>query len=228
MKKTTKSSDINKTEAVRIFSYKMTDDTGFAPNPFKGFMTLATCKPYIRKTKKKGDWIAGFTSVTLNKDKVGEERLIFLMEVTENPVKYSDYWDLKEYQVKKANMNSKNVEDKTGDNIYKPISNSTTGFKQIGTKFHNEVEIIENDLFGENVLISQNFYYFGSKPVHIPKKFRPNVPKGSTPYGVITDENGNGNEFIKYIQLNFKKGIINMPHIWPKENNNINKGKSCK
>ncbi|MGE3595803.1 MAG: hypothetical protein AB7N70_09645 [Dehalococcoidia bacterium] len=42
-------------------SYKMTHDTGFAPNPFWGCLTLATCKPGIRQTRGPGDWIAGFT-----------------------------------------------------------------------------------------------------------------------------------------------------------------------
>ena len=30
---------------VRLFSYKMTNDSGFAPNPFGLTLTLATCKP---------------------------------------------------------------------------------------------------------------------------------------------------------------------------------------
>jgi hypothetical protein len=39
-------------ENVRLFTYKMTHDSGFAPNPFYDILTLATCKPGIRKTKK--------------------------------------------------------------------------------------------------------------------------------------------------------------------------------
>lgn len=31
-------------KSIRLFSYKQTDDTGFAPNPFHGVCTLATCK----------------------------------------------------------------------------------------------------------------------------------------------------------------------------------------
>ena len=34
---------------MRLFAYKMTHDTGFAPNPFWGWMTLATCKSQIRR-----------------------------------------------------------------------------------------------------------------------------------------------------------------------------------
>ena len=53
---------------IRLFSYKLTNDSGFAPNPFGRVMTLATCKPKIRQSKIPGDWIAGFTSGHLNGD----------------------------------------------------------------------------------------------------------------------------------------------------------------
>ena len=43
---------------MRLFAYKMTHDTGFAPNPFWGCLTLATCKPKIRESKRPGDWVA--------------------------------------------------------------------------------------------------------------------------------------------------------------------------
>ena len=76
---------------IRLFSYKMTNDNGFAPNPFHGFLTLANCKPLMIKSKKVGDWIAGFTSKKLNKDELGKEKLVYLMKVTEIET-YYDYW----------------------------------------------------------------------------------------------------------------------------------------
>ncbi len=42
-----------------IHSYIVRYDSGFAPNPFYGFCTLATCKPDIRKHAQVGDWIVG-------------------------------------------------------------------------------------------------------------------------------------------------------------------------
>jgi Nucleotide modification associated domain 2 len=44
-----------------LYSYIVTHDTGFAPNPFFGFCTLACCKPGIRKHADKLDWIVGLT-----------------------------------------------------------------------------------------------------------------------------------------------------------------------
>jgi hypothetical protein len=63
---------------MRLFSYKLTTDLDFAPNPFYGMLTLVTCKPGKRRTKKKGDWIAGFTSGKSCGDKVGKKKLIYL------------------------------------------------------------------------------------------------------------------------------------------------------
>ena len=40
-----------------LYLYVVDRDFGFAPNPFHGVCTLATCKPKIRKFAKVGDWI---------------------------------------------------------------------------------------------------------------------------------------------------------------------------
>ena len=74
---------IDQVSRARLFSYKLTHDTGFAPNPFFGVCTLATCKPRIRESKRVGDWIAGFTSKRLGGDEVGSERLVYLMQIAE-------------------------------------------------------------------------------------------------------------------------------------------------
>ena len=42
-----------------LFVYVIARDFGFAPNPFHGVCTLATCKPGIRRSAKVGDWILG-------------------------------------------------------------------------------------------------------------------------------------------------------------------------
>jgi len=45
------------TAAVReLHSYVVARDYGFAPNPFFGFCTLATCKPRLRSVAQVGDW----------------------------------------------------------------------------------------------------------------------------------------------------------------------------
>ena len=46
--------------AKRIFRYILKYDNGMAPCVDRGLLTLATCKPQIRRSAKEGDWVAGF------------------------------------------------------------------------------------------------------------------------------------------------------------------------
>ena len=48
--------------AMRVFSYVVMHDSGFAPNPFHGHCTLACCKPKIRSQAKAGDIVIGLTT----------------------------------------------------------------------------------------------------------------------------------------------------------------------
>ena len=59
-----------------IRAYKITHDTGFAPNPFHGYLTLATCKLGIRLKAKVGEWICGFDSKKLSGSPIGKEKLV--------------------------------------------------------------------------------------------------------------------------------------------------------
>lgn len=73
---------------IRMFSYKIVRDYGFAPNPFHGYCTLATCKPQIRKHAKTGDLILGYGSKGMGHN----EELIYIMQVDEK-ITYQQYWD---------------------------------------------------------------------------------------------------------------------------------------
>lgn len=201
----------------KLFSYKMTHDSGFAPNPFHGYMTLACCKPGIRRTKQVNDWVAGFTSRYLNGDEPGEERLIFLMKITEI-VTYEQYWKQVRFKNKKPVLNSENQKMKRGDNIYQPLvinPKDPKDFKQIENNNHGKDQK-DHDLNGINVLISKQFYYFGRYPQTIPVRYKPNVPKYSTCNGILTeiDPKDIDNSIIGYIKHSFNRGRLNLPTYW--------------
>ena len=46
-----------------LYSYIVTTDSGFAPNPFHGYLTLACCKPMIRRTVQVGDVVVGLSAL---------------------------------------------------------------------------------------------------------------------------------------------------------------------
>jgi len=214
---------------MELYSYKLTNDSGFAPNPFFGVLTLATCKPGIRRGKDQGDWIAGFTSIKLCKkglckERVGEERLIFLMEVTERIPQF-EYYGNKRFKMKIPNLRRKDFVYKAGDNIYRPQKKNPkhpNDFEQKKNPNHWDfVNDSENrkqrkhDLSGQNVLISTNFYYFGRCAIQIPNKIRPAVPKYQTNYGERTYDTQLAIGFIDFIVNNCRKGILCAPHKWP-------------
>lgn len=200
---------------VRLFCYKMKDDTGFAPNPFHGFLTLANCKPLIRKCKVEGDWIAGFTSKALNGDKVGEERLIYLMKVTKK-ITYVEYWNNSDYECKKPCLDASDFEERAGDNIYKPNAKHSFGYEQIINKNHIESDK-EHDLPGKYVLVSDQFYYFGNNPLEIHQEYRPNIPKSQSGHGNRTKELDRIELFINYVESKCPhSGMIDKPHLFYK------------
>lgn len=44
----------------RLYRYIMTSDDGIAPCIDGGLVTLATCKPVVRRVARPGDWVMGF------------------------------------------------------------------------------------------------------------------------------------------------------------------------
>lgn len=186
----------------KLYSYKMSHDNGFAPNPYFGVLTLATCKPQIRLKVAEGGWIAGWTSqsMKLHSTTVGNEKLVYLAKITKK-LSYGEYWETF------PNKRSGNTAVATyGDNIYCPSLDETYGYRQIPNLRHNtEVQKIK-DMSGQYVLVCEEFYYFGatkgSMPLDIPESVRPNIPKGQSPVGVITE---NPSALIDFVRTNANK-----------------------
>src|SRR5689334_11378710 len=97
---------------MRVFSYVIKSDNGFAPNRFWGCCTLATCKPQIRKRAKAGDWIVGTGSVS----NVGNDRIIYAMRVDE--VLPLDGYNADRRFRKKRPRIAGSARQQVGDNIY--------------------------------------------------------------------------------------------------------------
>jgi hypothetical protein len=136
----------------RVFSYVITHDTGFAPNPFGDFLTLATCKPKIRASAKKGDWLLGTGSAC----NVGNNRVIYAAKVDE-VLPLEDYGSNPDFACK-IPVVSQEPWQRHGDNIY---SKGTDGWHQ-RRNIHHSRRHMERDLRGKNVLICRTFMYFGS------------------------------------------------------------------
>ena len=141
---------------MRLFAYKMTHDTGFAPNPFWGYLTLATCKPKIREHKRPGDWVAGFTSKELCGDWVGDERLVFLMQVEER-MALADYFHDRRFQQRIPRDPPAVKVYRCGDNIYRPLvrnARDATEFEQLPNDHHG-LDHKDHNIKGRHALIAR-------------------------------------------------------------------------
>lgn len=98
--------------------YRQTYDFGFAPNPFFGFCSLATCRGDFRRTMNVGDWLMGQGGSELKWD----GKVIFLMLI-EKKVSFEEYWHNPIYNDKKPNLWG-SIKQWYGDNIYEPIVES--------------------------------------------------------------------------------------------------------
>lgn len=201
----------------RLFSYKLTSDYGFAPNPFGGYLTLATCKPGIRRSKRVGDWIAGFTSHDLTGDPVGRERLIFLMQI-DMILPFADYYRSDRFAFKIPVEQSNDPYNAAGDNIYKPLipnAQADDDFERNPLAYHS-LDDKHHDLSGKNVLIAIRFAYFGRGAIEIPATIRPRVPLGQHPYGWLTCDPGIVDGLIDYVEgrAGLKAAVVDLPTGW--------------
>ena len=156
---------------MKLYSYIMAYDYGFAPNPFYGWCTLATCKPAIRRSASVGDWIIG-TGAKTKYDYAG--RLIYAMRV-EEAITFNQYWADPRFFLKRPVLNG-SLKQVYGDNIYHKDERS--GF-WIQADSHHSYEDgspnsgnVARDTRADRVLVSQTFVYYGEGAPEIPKRFR--------------------------------------------------------
>ena len=195
---------------MRFFSYKLTHDDGLAPNPFWEFLTLAVCKPEIRENRNIGDWIAGFSSKELDSScEIGKEKLIYLMKVT-GKIPFSKYWNNPKYDIKKPDLASSDLRKHVGDNIYKPVRME---YEQVPNVRHCSSDM-DKDLKSKQVLLSDEFYYFGASAIELPDDIRPKIPFGQSSNGYETTDVQCINNLLKYVSNNYRTGMIDYPTSW--------------
>lgn len=151
---------------MRVHSYVVEHDVGFAPNPFHGVCSLANCKPSIRKYAAVGDVILGFGSA-----KFGYSGLLVYWMKVSSIINFDLYWSDDLYKFKKPLMNG-SVMQVYGDNIYH--TDGSGAVRQIYS-FHSNsdgstsVENLERDTGStNNVLLANEFTYYGRNAVHLP------------------------------------------------------------
>lgn len=151
-----------------VYSYAVARDYGFAPNPFYGYCTLATCKPIIRRVARVGDIVLGTGARQLGK----EGQLIYAMRISE-AMSFDEYWADDRFQPKKPNL-SGSVKKRYGDNIYHQVGDiwmQSNSHHSLHDGSPNPLNI-DVDTGTNRVLISNCYSYFGRIAPPLPDKFR--------------------------------------------------------
>lgn len=150
-----------------LFVYVIARDFGFAPNPFFGYCTLATCKPGIRKSAEIGDWVLGVAGSKLGQDI--HRKCILLMKVTEK-MSFQEYWNDKRFELKKPCRNGSFLK-MVGDNIYHHDEFENWYQEDSHHSFPDgsiNVKNLNRDTGScKDVLISNNFFYFGNQAIEV-------------------------------------------------------------
>lgn len=201
---------------MNYYSYLVEHDFGLAPNPFGGYCTLAVCKPQIRKSSNLqiGDWIIGIgskaLSITFGKNL--KHHLIYAMQVTE-VLSIEDYWNDSRFKCKKPILNG-SLSLIYGDNFYhKGINGKWIQEDSAHSNFDGTPNLkhLETDISGQNVIISDIFYYFGQSAPILPSNLR-DVAHTGIGQKLLSSELGT--EFISWLTNQYEQKIHGKPINW--------------
>lgn len=149
-----------------LFIYVVDRDFGFAPNPFHGICTLATCKPRLRRSAQIGDWVLGVGGSRLK----ATGRCVFAMRVGRK-LTFNQYWRDLAFRDKRPIRNgSKKM--MVGDNIYHRKSPAEAWRQEdshhsLADGTINQHNVL-NDTQTDAVLVGDLFYYFGASAPVVP------------------------------------------------------------
>jgi hypothetical protein len=148
---------------MRLCSYTVVHDTGFAPNPFGGYCTLAACTPNHQGVRLcRGDWVLGHSTAGTG------HKLIYAMKISE--VLGFDEYSLDERFASKKPRLDRGWELACGDNIY--YRGDDGAWKQRPTRFHENAASFAQDVKHPRVFVSEHFFYFGASAPDIPDEYR--------------------------------------------------------
>lgn len=187
---------------MKLCSYVMTNDAGFAPNPFWGYCTLAACTPnHMRCVLGKDDWIVGNGSA-------GEGNLlIYAMRVSERLDLNAYYHDPRFAQKKPSNAGWR---ERCGDNIYFHGAEGNL-VQDAAAVHHNDCHVQEQDIYGDRVFISDHFFYFGEDAPPFPPQFASLICTGR---GVRYHEGPVVDAFIDWLERTHPPQSVNPPGLF--------------
>ncbi|MFE8603352.1 Nmad2 family putative nucleotide modification protein [Archangium violaceum] len=197
---------------MKLYTYVVARDYGFAPNPFFGQCTLATCKPVIRRVAQVGDWVAGTGARRYG---LGG-RLVYAMRVGET-LTFDEYWEELRFRPKRPNLHG-SLKQAFGDNIYHrdPFSQRWCQAKSHHSHGNGQTNSanVESDTGVNRVLVSDWFVYFGKEAIEIPTRFQQGEEETVIRMGrghLVNFRSGFEEEFIQWVRSLGAEGFRGEP-----------------
>lgn len=144
---------------MRVHTYVIATDAGSAPNYDPPAVTLAVCKPGIRKKAKVGDLVLAFAGAEL---KPFSGHSVVWAGIVSEVLTFTEYWNDRRFASKKP--------DRTvvPDNFYKPTGNGDFDWQP--NPVHGP-EKKNRDTGGLNVLVFDHAWRFGAFGPLLPEDF---------------------------------------------------------
>ena len=146
---------------MKLSAYIIAIDSGFAPNPFGGYCTLACCKPTIRRMAERGDIVIATASSSAAKPGC----LVYAMRVQE-VIPYEEYWP--DSRFLRRRPSKRTAVSRCGDNIW---HQDRYGRWHVCPDACHDERHLERDTSGVNALVATEFFYFGRSAIRIPSRF---------------------------------------------------------
>ena len=200
---------------MRLYSYVLAYDTGFAPNPFHGYCTLATCKPRIRYTAQVDDWIIGTGSKNMHAGSKKVDRsghLVYAMRVTD-AMTFAEYSHAPRFWDKRPVKDGGKMRE-CGDNIYYRDPR-TDDLEQVDWCYHCPADR-GRDTKIDRVLISDDFVYWGGDGPPMPPEFVEAGLLSTTQGHKCRFPEGDVRRFVEWLRATGEKGVVGKPTDWGK------------
>jgi|SRR5690606_15529653 hypothetical protein len=183
---------------MKLYTYIVTHDTGFAPNPFGEYCTLANCTPnHMGIRADADDWICGFSG------KADGHRLVYALQVDER-IRQDEYFRDSRFEDKKPADDP--PERRCGDNFYELREGK--GWKQHRNHYHNGDEHLKQDTRSPYVFVGKRFWYFGAERIHLPADIRLNVGGRGVR---LSHRERSVERFVRWLEGNHRPGRHGMP-----------------
>lgn len=143
---------------MRVHTYVIAVDAGSAPNYDRPCVTLAVCKPRIRKKAQIGELVLAFAGKQVNPI---EPHSVVWAGIVSEKMSFADYWNDRRFAGKKPDKS------KHPDNFYRPANG---GLEWVTNEVHGP-EATEHDTNGKFVLAFSQAWQFRTHGPVMPTDF---------------------------------------------------------